>query len=76
MRKQAPHAHLSDLSAALPQLLTPDQVAHWLGTSRKAIYAKLERGQLARQAVVRIGRRLYFRGDALLLWLEQQGRVP
>ena len=76
MKTQATHAQLPAPSATLPQLLTPDQVAQWLGTSRKAIYARLERGQLARQAVVRIGRRLYLRGDVLLVWLEQQGRVP
>jgi excisionase family DNA binding protein len=76
MKAQPASSRLPVPSATLPQLLTPDQVAQWLGTSRKAIYARLERGQLARNAVVRIGRRLYFRGDALLVWLEQQGRVP
>lgn len=76
MKAQPAHATLPAPSATLPQLFTPEQVAQWLGTSRKAIYARLERGQLARQAVVRIGRRLYLRGDVLLVWLEQQGRVP
>jgi hypothetical protein len=76
MKTRAVHGHVSEGAPALPRLLTPDQVAEWLGTTRNAVYARLERGQLARQAVVRIGRRLYFRGDALLAWLEQQGRVP
>jgi excisionase family DNA binding protein len=76
MKAQPAHARVPAPNTTLPQLLTPDQVAQWLGTSRKAIYARLERGQLARHAVVRIGRRLYFRGDALLVWLEEQGRVP
>lgn len=64
-----------DEAAALPQLLTPDDLAAWLGTTRRAVYARLDRGQF-RAAVVRVGRRLYFRSDVLLASLSQQGRVP
>jgi len=60
---------------ALPHLLTADDVAAWLGTSRRAVYARLDRGQF-RAAVVHVGRRLYFRSDLLLASLSQQGRVP
>jgi predicted DNA-binding transcriptional regulator AlpA len=42
----------------LPELLTADEVAAWLKTTRKAIYAKAERGSLP--GVTYIGRRLYF----------------
>jgi helix-turn-helix protein len=61
--------------ADLPRLLTVADLASWLGTSRKAVYAKIERGQL-RDCVLRVGRRLYFRSDLLLRSLSQQGRVP
>jgi hypothetical protein len=56
-------------------LLTPDDLAAWLGTTRRAVYARLDRGQF-HSAVVRVGRRLYFRSDVLLASLTQQGRVP
>jgi excisionase family DNA binding protein len=51
-------------------LLTIDEVGTLLRTSRKAIYAMVERGQLP--GVVRIGRRLLVREDALLDWLGQK----
>ena len=57
----------------LPTLLTADEVAAWLKTTRKAIYAKAERGALP--GVTYIGRRLYF-VEAELLRCAQQGRVP
>jgi len=57
----------------LPELLTPCEVAAWLGTTVGAIYAKAERGTLP--GATHIGRRLYFlRAD--LLRLVEQGRVP
>jgi len=57
----------------LPDLLTPAEVAAWLRTTVKAVYAKAERGSLPGAA--RVGRRLYFlRAD--LLRLVEQGRVP
>ena len=48
-------------------LLTPAEVAALLRTSRKAIYALLERRQLP--GIVRIGRRVLIREDALVEWL-------
>ena len=51
-------------------LLTPTEVAERLRTSRKAIYTMVERAQLP--GVVRIGRRLLIREDALLDWLRQK----
>ncbi|HVZ23396.1 MAG TPA: helix-turn-helix domain-containing protein [Vicinamibacterales bacterium] len=53
-----------------PHLLTPGEVAELLRTSRKAIYAMVERGQLP--GVVRIGRRVLIRDDLLLEWLRQK----
>ena len=51
-------------------LLTPAEVADLLRTTRKAIYSMVERSQLP--GVVRIGRRLLVREDALLDWLRQK----
>jgi excisionase family DNA binding protein len=53
-----------------PVLLTPVEVAELLRTSRKAIYAMIERAQLP--GVVRIGRRVLVREDALVDWLRQK----
>jgi excisionase family DNA binding protein len=57
----------------LPELLTAEEVAAWLKTSRKAIYAKAERGSLP--GATYVGRRLYFLRSDLVNWVEQ-GRVP
>jgi excisionase family DNA binding protein len=54
----------------LPVLLTPDEVAASLRTSRKVVYAMIERRQLP--GIVRIGRRVLLREDALLHWLGQK----
>ena len=59
--------------ASLPELLTPGEVAGWLRTSVKAVYAKAERGTLP--GATRVGRRLYFLRTELL-GLVEQGRVP
>ncbi len=55
---------------ALPILLTADEAADLLRTTRRAIYAMVERGQLP--GVVRVRRRVLLRSDALLHWLEQK----
>jgi hypothetical protein len=57
----------------MPELLTADEVAVWLKTTRKAVYAKAERGTIA--GATYVGRRLYFLRTDLLRSLEQ-GRVP
>ena len=54
----------------LPALLTCCEVAELLRTSKKAIWAMAERGQLP--GIVRIGRRVLFRQDTLLDWLGQK----
>jgi excisionase family DNA binding protein len=53
-----------------PVLLTAEEVAQLLRTSRKAVYQLAERAQLP--GVTRIGRRLLVRSDDLLDWLRQK----
>lgn len=56
-----------------PDLLTPDEVAKLLRTSREAIYAKIRRGQLP--GVVRLSRRVLIDGAKLLEWLDHRRAV-
>jgi len=55
---------------ASPLLFTVTETAELLRTSPKAIYAMVARGQLP--GIIRIGRNLRFRRDALLDWLNQK----
>jgi excisionase family DNA binding protein len=61
------------MSLKLPLLLTADETADLLRTTRKAVYAMAERGQLP--GVTRIGRRVLVRREALLDWLDER-RAP
>jgi len=58
---------------AFPALMTVDETAELLRTTRKAIYALVERGQLA--GVRRLGRRVLIDRDELLSSLTEE-RVP
>ena len=58
---------------AMPLLLTVDDAADLLRTTRRAIYAMLERRQLP--GVIRIRRRVLIRSSELLEWLDQK-RAP
>jgi excisionase family DNA binding protein len=60
-------------SSPLPMLLTPDEAGALMRTSRKAIYAMVQRGQLP--GVIRIGRRVLIRSRELLDWLDHN-RTP
>ncbi len=53
-----------------PMLLTVDETASLLRTTRKAVYALIERRQIP--GVTRIGRRVLVRSDELLDWLRQK----
>ena len=57
----------------LPVLLTVDDAADLLRTTRRAIYAMIERRQLP--GVIRVRRRVLIRADDLLDWLDQK-RAP
>ena len=56
-------------------LMTPDDVAVLLHTSRAAIYKMVERGQCPARLVIRLGRKVYFHRASLLHWLDQN-RTP
>jgi excisionase family DNA binding protein len=63
----------SENGDAMPLLLTVDDAADLLRTTRRAIYAMLERRQLP--GVIRIRRRVLIRSAELLEWLDQK-RAP
>ena len=58
---------------SLPVLLTVDEAADLLRTTRRAISAMIERRQLP--GVIRLRRRVLLRADDLLDWLDQR-RAP
>jgi excisionase family DNA binding protein len=64
----------AERSVSLPgqPLLTPDEVATVLRTSRKSVYSMIERGQLP--GIVRLGRKILVRRDRLLRWLSKEER--
>jgi excisionase family DNA binding protein len=61
------------LRRQLPHLLTAEDAAGLLRTTRRGIYAMAERGQLP--GVIRLGRRVLIHADDLLDWLDQK-RAP
>ena len=60
-------------SDQLPTLLTVDEAAAFLRKTRHAVYSMVERRQIP--GVIRLHRRLLFRADELLHWIDQK-RAP
>jgi excisionase family DNA binding protein len=58
-------------TTGLPIYLTASDAATILRTSRKAVYAMIERRQLP--GVKKLGRRVLIRSQDLVSWLDQQG---
>ena len=67
------HLERSENISAMPMLLTVADAADLLRTTRRAIYAMLERRQLP--GVIRIRHRVLIRSAELLDWLDQK-RAP
>ena len=67
---EANHARRPRSLTDLPPLLTVDEVADVLRTTRKAIYARIERGLLP--GAIRDGRRLLVERDELLRSLSER----
>jgi excisionase family DNA binding protein len=67
------NAHPGSRRDPLPVLLTVDEAATLLRTTRRAVYAMIERRHLP--GVIRIRRRVLFRADDLLHSLDQK-RAP
>jgi excisionase family DNA binding protein len=63
-------ADRSSAASSCLVLLTVDETAHLLRTTRKAAYALIERRQIP--GVTRLGRRVLVRRDELLDWLRQK----
>ena len=59
----------TDFGRPLPELLTGEEVATALRTSRRAIYAMAAKGHLP--GVVRLGRRVLFRRDRLVQFISE-----
>ncbi len=64
---------MSSTSQDLPLLLTADEAAQVLRTTRTAVYAMVARGQIP--GIIRLGRRVLFHHGDLLKWLDQN-RAP
>ena len=64
--------HVSN--AGMPLLLTSDEVATLLRTTRKAVYCMADRGQLPGKT--RIGRRVLFRTRQLVDYLDRKCSAP
>lgn len=60
--------------APMPHLLTIDEVAGILRTSRKAIYAAIARGSIS--GVVRLSRRILVDSYELQQWIDKQRVKP
>jgi excisionase family DNA binding protein len=73
------HGDLEDVGSSrgsghdVPILMTADEAAALLRTTRTAVYAMVARAQVP--GITRIGRRVLFRSGDLLEWLDQK-RAP
>lgn len=64
------------MKRALPELLTPDDVATWLRITKQAVYDMVHRGEIPASCIVKIGTRLRFDAEALRRWLAEKRGHP
>ena len=57
----------------LPLFMTASEIADLLRTTPKAVYTMNDRGQIP--GATRLGKRLLFRRDYLLEWLDDESRA-
>ena len=69
-----PKSSLALGSPPLPHLLTAEEVANLLRTSRKAVYEMTRLGQLP--GVIRLGRKVLVRRDRLVEFLLEREEQP
>jgi excisionase family DNA binding protein len=67
---KAATARRDTATPCLPVLLNSTEVADLLRTTRKAVYAMVERRQIP--GVIRLGRRVLFQQQSLVDWLRQK----
>ena len=60
------------VTAEIPDVLTVEEVATWLRINRKTVYEAAKSGQIP---CCKVGRILRFSRQAVLQWLNGQGRV-
>ena len=60
------------VTAEIPDVLTVEEVATWLRINRKTVYEAAKGGQIP---CCKVGRILRFSRQAVLQWLNGQGRV-
>lgn len=60
----------------LAELMTPEEVAAWLGITRRAVYDMVHRGEFPAESIVRIGTRLRFDAACLRSWLAEKRGYP
>jgi predicted DNA-binding transcriptional regulator AlpA len=52
-------------------LWTIRQASAWMSMSERALRCMLHRNQVPREVIIRIGRRIRFRADALRAWVQR-----
>lgn len=64
------HDRPGDRAQSLPELLSAEDVAAWLRTTKKAVYLMVARGQLPKP--LKIGRRLLWDRQSLANWIAEK----
>lgn len=68
-----PQSRSLEVMVQLPRLLTVEEVADFLRTTRKAVYCLIHRGELP--GVIRLSRRVLVDGSALVEWFDDKRSI-